>query len=132
MNSSRKRSAPSDEADLLSRLPRTTELTIRPVAVPALEPISVNGRELEIVKEEASRSQKDFYDDDGDDGQEEERPPRKKYARGGEACAREDRLERLERRMAEFLEYTKKRDEENRSILLRMLEAIEDIRRAVS
>lgn len=37
----------------------------------------------------------------------------------------------LERSLAEFMEYTKRRDEENRSILLRMLAAVEDIRKAI-
>lgn len=37
----------------------------------------------------------------------------------------------LERRLAEFIDYQKTRDEENRGILLRMLEIMEDIRSAL-
>lgn len=35
---------------------------------------------------------------------------------------------KLERKFVEFMEYTKKRDEEHRNILLKMLETIEDIK----
>ncbi|XP_003427160.1 uncharacterized protein LOC100679386 [Nasonia vitripennis] len=98
-------------SDLLSRLPRATELTIRPIRrssseLPPLEPIATaaaNGRS----RKRARTALDDQRDDEG------------------------SRESKLERKIGEFLEYAKKRDEENRNILLRMLEAVEDIRKAV-
>lgn len=99
-------------SDLLSRLPRATELTIRPIRrcsseLPPLEPIATaaaaNGRSCR----KRGRTAVDERDEEA------------------------SRESKLERKIGEFLEYTKKRDEENRNILLRMLEVVEDIRNSV-
>ncbi|XP_011506000.1 PREDICTED: uncharacterized protein LOC105368637 [Ceratosolen solmsi marchali] len=117
--STRKRLAPADGVELLARLPAAVELSMRPICrsgaeLPALEPIST-----------ATNGSPDSEECPGDGNR-----PRKR-GRDTEEPGQESET-RLERRIAEFFEYIKRRDEENRSILMRMLVAIEDIRNVVS
>lgn len=118
---------------LLSRLPRATELTIRPIPrnggteVPALEPLRSNGSSslgkssLEILRgvEELSRRA------------EEDEGRSRKRLRMEEEEEEQQPSASFERSFVEFMEYTKRRDEENRAILLRMLNAVEDIKKAL-
>ncbi|XP_023247458.1 uncharacterized protein LOC106644539 isoform X2 [Copidosoma floridanum] len=127
--SSRKRSLHgsrgSSSEELLSRLPRATELTIRPIRAggsgsdhhqaAALEPICNNGREELEIFQDAKRKKR-----------EEE-----SSGQPGRSSGTGEQRSGLERRVDEFLEYARRRDEENRAILVKMLEAIEDIRDAV-
>ncbi|KAJ8680111.1 hypothetical protein QAD02_015898 [Eretmocerus hayati] len=145
---SRKRSAQSSaEDELLSRLPRTTELTIRPIKranttatnstggisasqgaskdqYPVLVPISrasttsANGSRnhtnADLTTRRSTPQLQQHYH--------HHQPGVSGYLERGSS---------LERKFDEFMEYSKRRDEENRSILLRMLKAMEDIRDSV-
>ncbi|XP_043283374.1 uncharacterized protein [Venturia canescens] len=128
-----KRALPSNDT-LISRLPRATELSIKTVkrSGPAIsvkdltklgfEPGTRNGDSSTIP----SRNEVGIGASDDD----YETRGRIKRSRGMKTNDREN-LEHagsnLERRFQDFLDYAKRRDDENREIMLRILQAVEKI-----
>ncbi|XP_015598366.1 uncharacterized protein LOC107269246 [Cephus cinctus] len=106
----------------VSRLPRATELSLKTVRPSA----TISVKDLSKLK----RSQESAYQEENGCGagsmdqctRERGRKVRKVAADRDESheCA-------TERRLAELLEYTKRRDEENRTIMTRILHAVEKI-----
>ncbi|CAK9829190.1 hypothetical protein ANTRET_LOCUS6573 [Anthophora retusa] len=101
------------------RLPRAMELTIEKVTSQAdcskdMSQVCGNDVVASVDKEQASRNE-----------DEEERP--RKSRRGRLAPYHWDRESRTDRRIEQIFEYIKKRDEENRSILVRLMHAVESI-----
>ncbi|XP_076673572.1 uncharacterized protein LOC143371808 isoform X3 [Andrena cerasifolii] len=107
-------------SSLVSRLPRATELTIRKATSEAdcsKDLPRVRGNDLADStrdKEQASR----------DDGEDDGAPRKSRRTRGP---YREDHESRTDRRIEQIFEYIKRRDEENRSIMIRIMHAVETI-----
>ncbi|XP_076623514.1 uncharacterized protein LOC143342990 isoform X1 [Colletes latitarsis] len=103
---------------LMPRLPRATELTIRKVT-----------SEADYSKDLSRVWGNDVVDSTRDKGQaagarnEDEERPRK--SRRTRAPYREDHESRTDRRIEQIFEYIKRRDEENRSIMIRVMHAVE-------
>ncbi|XP_048508642.1 uncharacterized protein LOC105683395 isoform X3 [Athalia rosae] len=117
---------------LVSRLPPATELSIKtvkiPSAIPALRvkdfskerddsPHQFLRDALALAKKNGNHS---LNDEDDDIHRRPNKFRRHDEPHKGHECA-------LERRLTEFLDYTKRRDEENRVIMTRILNAVERI-----
>lgn len=103
----------------MSRLPRATELTIRKATSEAdcsKDLAMVRGNDLA----DSTRDKEQAPRDDGEDG-----GPRK--SRRTRGPYREDHESRTDRRIEQIFEYIKRRDEENRSIMIRIMHAVETI-----
>ncbi|KOC63258.1 hypothetical protein WH47_02767 [Habropoda laboriosa] len=103
----------------IPRLPRTTELTIEKVTSQvdcSRDKSQVHGNDVvaSVEKERTSCNE-----------DEEDRP--RKSRRGRLAPYRGDRESRTDRRIEQIFEYIKRRDEENRSIMVRLMQAVESI-----
>lgn len=104
----------------MPRLPRATELTIEKVTSEAdcsKDLFRLRGRNVSFDREDKERSQRD----------EDEVRPRKSRKSRAAALYSDDRGSRTERRIEQIFEYIKKRDEENRSIMVRVMHAVENI-----
>ncbi|XP_076170425.1 uncharacterized protein LOC143148222 isoform X3 [Ptiloglossa arizonensis] len=105
---------------LMPRLPRATELTIKKVT-----------SEADCSKDLSRLRGNDVVDSTRDKGrasaarnEDEERPRKSRRTR---APYREDHESRTDRRIEQIFEYIKRRDEENRSIMIRVMHAVETI-----
>ncbi|CAD1471421.1 unnamed protein product [Heterotrigona itama] len=105
----------------IPRLPRATELTIEKVTSTAdcsKDLFRLRGRNVSFDRgEDEERSQRD-----GDEVR-----PRKSWKSRAAALYSDDRGSRTDRRIEQIFEYIKKRDEENRSIMVRVMHAVENI-----
>lgn len=100
----------------VAMLPRATELTIEKVTSEAdCSKDLFRLRGSNVDREDKERSQRD------------EIRPRKSRKSRAAALYSDDRKSRIDRRMEQIFEYIKKRDEENRSIMVRVMHAVENI-----
>ncbi|XP_076248399.1 uncharacterized protein LOC143188179 isoform X2 [Calliopsis andreniformis] len=103
--------------NLVSRLPRATELAIRKATSEvdcSKDPSRARGSDLvDSTRDKESRNEDDV-----------ERPRKSRRTRGP---YREDHESRTERRIEQIFEYIKQRDEEDRSIMVRIMHAVETI-----
>ncbi|XP_033340492.1 uncharacterized protein LOC117228687 isoform X3 [Megalopta genalis] len=104
----------------IPRLPRATELTIKKVTSEA-----DRSKDLSRVRgNEPADSARDKGRLTEARNEDEERP---RKSRRTQAPYREDRESRTDRRIEQIFEYIKQRDEENRSIMVRVMHAVETI-----
>lgn len=103
----------------IPRLPRATELTIEKVTSEAdCKDLSrLRGRDAASTQEDKERLERN----------EDEGMPRKSRKSRMAAPYRDDRDSRTDRRIEQIFEYIKRRDEENRSIMVRVMHAVESI-----
>ncbi|XP_033197605.2 uncharacterized protein LOC117160745 isoform X2 [Bombus vancouverensis nearcticus] len=104
----------------IPRLPRATELTIEKVTSEAdcIKDLSrLRGRDAASTQEDKERLERN----------EDEGMPRKSRKSRMAAPYRDDRDSRTDRRIEQIFEYIKRRDEENRSIMVRVMHAVESI-----
>ncbi|KOX81334.1 hypothetical protein WN51_10666 [Melipona quadrifasciata] len=102
----------------VAMLPRATELTIEKVTSEAdcsKDLFKLCGRNVSFDREDKERSQRD------------EIKPRKLRKSRAAALYSDDRKSRTNRRIEQIFDYIKKRDEENRSIMVRVMHAVENI-----
>ncbi|KAK1116431.1 hypothetical protein K0M31_019049 [Melipona bicolor] len=102
----------------VAMLPRTTELTIEKVTSEAdcsKDLFRLRGMSVSFDREDKERSQRD------------EIRPRKSRKSRTAALYSDDRRSRTDRRIEQIFEYIKKRDEEDRSIMVRVMHAVENI-----
>ncbi|XP_029032558.2 uncharacterized protein LOC114871161 isoform X3 [Osmia bicornis bicornis] len=110
-----------DSKNSMPRLPRATVLTIKKVT-----------SEADCSSKDSSRVRgNDLVDSIGDKeravtarNEDEERPRKSRRSR---IPYREDHESRTDRRIEQIFEYIKRRDEENRSIMIRVMHAVETI-----
>ena len=110
-----------DSKNSMPRLPRATGLTIKKVT-----------SEADCSSKDSSRVRgNDLVDSIGDKeravtarNEDEERPRKSRRSR---IPYREDHESRTDRRIEQIFEYIKRRDEENRSIMIRVMHAVETI-----
>ncbi|XP_031840341.1 uncharacterized protein LOC116430400 isoform X2 [Nomia melanderi] len=119
-NQGRRKREPS-AASSIPRLPRATELTIKKVT-----------SEADCSKDLSRVRGNDAVDSTRDKGrlaeprnEDEERP--RKSRRTQAPYHRDDHESRTDRRIEQIFEYIKRRDEENRSIMIRVMHAVETI-----
>ncbi|XP_076647288.1 uncharacterized protein LOC143355931 isoform X2 [Halictus rubicundus] len=117
-NQGRRKRVPSSPS--IPQLPRATELTIKKVT-----------SEADCSKDLSRVRGNDLADSTRDKGRvpvarnEDEERPRK--SRRTQVPYREDHESRTDRRIEQIFEYIKQRDEENRSIMIRVMHAVETI-----
>ncbi|XP_043525173.1 uncharacterized protein LOC122536689 isoform X2 [Frieseomelitta varia] len=114
-NSARKKRVTRNVA--MPRPPRATELTIEKVTSEAdcsKDLFRLRGRNVSFDREDKERSQRD-----------EIRPRKSRKSRAAALLYSDE--SRADRRIEQIFEYIKKRDEENRSIMVRVMHAVENI-----
>ncbi|KAG7187741.1 hypothetical protein KM043_016791 [Ampulex compressa] len=105
---------------LISRLPRATDLLIEDVTSHSIRSKESSkyqrGSTVDIVRDKSQTSMAHNAD--------KERPRKSRRTR---APCSEDHESRIDRRIEQMFEYAKRRDEENKSILVRIMHAVEII-----